>query len=89
MDDDHAGPDIAASLPHRDQMDRAFRRLTDDQRSVLILFFYADLPLADVAVALDVPVGTVKSRLNWATNALRAALEADERTPELANGWAR
>jgi len=33
---------------------------------------------------LDIPVGTYKSRLNRATAALRAALEADERTPAVA-----
>ncbi len=88
-DDDAAGPDAIGSLAERDRVGRAFRRLTHDQRAVLILFYYADLPLIDVAAALDIPIGTTKSRLSRATDALRAALETDERTPELVNGWAR
>ena len=67
-------------------MERAFRRLTSDQRTILALVYYADLPLADVSVALGVPVGTTKSRLNRALAALRAALAADERLLQLADG---
>ena len=65
----------------RDQLERAFRRLTLEQRAVLVFHHYLDLPLAEVAQRLDVPLGTVKSRLFHATAALRASLEADARTP--------
>ena len=70
-------------------MSRAFRRVTEDQRAVLTLFFYADLPLSDIAIALEIPVGTVKSRLSRATDALRAVIEAEERAPEFVMGPAR
>ena len=40
-----------------------------------------DLSVAEVADALGVPVGTAKSRIHYAVEALRAALEADERAP--------
>jgi RNA polymerase sigma-70 factor (ECF subfamily) len=67
----------------RDQLDRAFRRLTLEQRAVLVFHHYLDLPVVEVADRLDIPVGTVKSRLYHATAALRASLEADARTPAM------
>jgi RNA polymerase sigma-70 factor (ECF subfamily) len=65
----------------RDQLERGFRRLTLEQRAVLVFHHYLGLSQAEVAVHLDIPVGTVKSRLHHATTALRASLEADARTP--------
>jgi len=55
----------------------ALRRLNSDQLSVLILYYYLDLPLQDVARTLGVPEGTIKSRLNRALEALRHALAPD------------
>ena len=78
--------DASRSLAERDEMERAFRQLTPDQRAILALVYYADLPLADVSVALGIPLGTVKSRLNRSTDALRAALAADDRLPRLVDG---
>jgi len=70
-----------SAVDDRDQLDRAFRRLTLEQRSVLVFHLYVDLPLTEVADRLGIPIGTAKSRLHHATNALRASLEADARTP--------
>ncbi len=70
-----------SAINDRDQLDRAFRRLTIEQRSVLVFHHYVGLPLTEVADRLGIPVGTAKSRLHHATNALRASLEADSRTP--------
>lgn len=67
----------------RDQLDRAFRRLTLEQRAVLVFRHYLDLSLIEVADRLGIPVGTAKSRLHHATAALRASLEADARTPSV------
>jgi RNA polymerase sigma-70 factor (ECF subfamily) len=64
----------------RDQLDRGIRRLSVEQRAVLVFHHYLGLSLAEVADRLDIPIGTVKSRLHHATNAMRAALEADART---------
>jgi RNA polymerase sigma-70 factor (ECF subfamily) len=64
-----------------DQLERGMVRLSTEQRAVIVLVYYLDLPLADAAHALGVPLGTTKSRLNRATQALRAAVEADEREP--------
>ena len=78
--------DAARAVAERDEIERAFRRLSDDQRAILALVYYADLALADVAIALDIPLGTAKSRLNRSTAALRAALAAEARAPQLVNG---
>lgn len=75
-----AEPDRASELADRDQLERGLRRLTDAQQSVLVLSFYAGLTPTELADALDIPVGTAKSRLHYALAALRAALAADERS---------
>jgi RNA polymerase sigma-70 factor (ECF subfamily) len=74
-------PDEILTVHDRDQLDRAFRRLTLEHRAVLVFHHYLGLPVSEVANRLDIPVGTVKSRLHHATAALRASLEADARTP--------
>ncbi len=71
--------DISA-VNDRDQLDRAFRRLTLEQRSILVFHHYVGLPLPEVADRLGIPIGTAKSRLHRATSALRASLAADART---------
>ena len=75
-------PDTQSMVAARDQLDRAFRRLATDQRAVLVLHHFLDLPDAEAAEVLDIPLGTFKSRLNRAKAALRAAVEADERRVE-------
>ncbi|MFF2534694.1 RNA polymerase sigma factor [Streptomyces cyaneofuscatus] len=52
--------------------------LPDGHRQVLILRFYADLSVPRIAEALDIPEGTVKSRLHKAARALRERLHVDE-----------
>ncbi len=69
------------AVVQRDQLDCGFRRLPPEQRAVFVFHHYLGLTLGEVAAELDVPVGTVKSRLHYATNTLRAALEADLRLP--------
>jgi len=64
----------------RDQLEHAFRRLTLEHRSVLVFHHYLGLPLPEVAGRLGIPLGTAKSRLRHATAALRASLDADDRT---------
>ncbi len=69
------------TVDDRDQLDRAFRRLTIEQRTVLVFHHYLGLSLAEVAERVGIPLGTAKSRLHHATLAMRASVEADARTP--------
>ncbi len=73
-------PGEILTVNDRDQLDRAFRRLTFEQRAVLVFHHYLGLTMVEVADHLDIPVGTAKSRLHHATTAMRASLEADDRT---------
>jgi RNA polymerase sigma-70 factor (ECF subfamily) len=68
-------------VDHRDQLERALRRLTVEQRAVLVFHHYLGLSISEVAERLGIPVGTAKSRMHHATAALRASLDADARTP--------
>jgi len=77
--DDAAEPDGAAGLADRDLIERGLRRLTVPQQTILVLTYYLGLSPTETADALDIPVGTAKSRLHYAIEALRAALAADER----------
>lgn len=78
--DDAVVGDSQASIAARDELERAFRTLSDDQRAVLVLLYYRDLAISEIAAVLDVSPGTVKSRLHYARLALRAALDADARS---------
>ena len=72
--------DDVLSVDDRDQLERAFRRLPPDQRAVFAFHHYLGMRLSEVAETLDIPLGTAKSRLHYATATLRAAIEADDRT---------
>ena len=67
---------------YRDQLERGFRRLPVDQRAVVVLRHYLDMPLDEVARVLGIPTGTAHSRLHRAMSSMRASLEADGRLPD-------
>lgn len=79
----HGGSDVQNLTAVRDQLERGFIQLTPEQRAVLVVHHYLGLPDAEAAIVLDIAVGTYKSRLNRASIALRAALDADDRTPSV------
>ena len=72
--DDGRKPDPGQPMPSMDferqeahaVLKEALRALPEPQRQVLELRFFADATLADIAVALDCPEGTVKSRIHHA-----------------------
>jgi len=80
LSDSESAADDYNTVVQRDQLDRGFRRLPPNQRAVFVFHHYLGLTLLEVAAELGVPLGTVKSRLHYATNTLRAALEADSRS---------
>ena len=82
--EDPAEDDAQQSVAQRDVLDRAFRRLSTEHRAILVLNHYIGLSGAEVGEALVLSPGTVRSRLHYARQAMRAAIEADARA--LANG---
>jgi RNA polymerase sigma-70 factor (ECF subfamily) len=77
--DEPAETDGFRAIADHDQLERGFRRLSLDHRTVVVLHHYLDMPLDRVADLLGVPIGTVHSRLHYAMRGLRAALDADAR----------
>jgi RNA polymerase sigma-70 factor, ECF subfamily len=71
--------DATSAVVDRDRLDRGFRRLPTDQRALVVLHHYLGWSQPEIARALEIPIGTVKSRLFYATRAMRAAIEADDR----------
>src|SRR5262245_19515809 len=72
-------PDDMLSVADRDQLDRAFRRLTAEERAILVLRHYLGYEPGEIADMLGQPAGTVRSRLHHAHRAMRAAINADDR----------
>lgn len=73
------GPRATASPAEADAttLDSAMRRLPIEQRSILVLHHLEGQPVAALAEILEIPVGTVKSRLHSARQALQAAIDAE------------
>jgi RNA polymerase sigma-70 factor (ECF subfamily) len=67
----------AEQFPDRLLLDDALDRLPEDLRIAVVLRDVADLDYAEIAEALDVPIGTVKSRISRGRAALAALLRLD------------
>ena len=79
--------DMSMRLAERDRLERELGRLPIDQRAVMVLHFYFDLPLTEAALILDIPVGTAKSRLHRGLTTLRGSIGAEpEATPNGGSG---
>jgi RNA polymerase sigma-70 factor (ECF subfamily) len=76
--------DDTNSVADREQLERGFGRLKPEQRAVVVLHYYSGFSAAEIARILDIPEGTARSRLHYATQAMRAALQADARQPVVA-----
>jgi RNA polymerase sigma-70 factor (ECF subfamily) len=72
--------DSASALADRDELARVFDRLSIDHRTIVVFHHYLGMTMDEAAMTIGIPVGTAKSRLHYATGALRAALEADARS---------
>jgi RNA polymerase sigma-70 factor (ECF subfamily) len=66
------GPDLTAALTH----------LKPEEQALIALRFGRELTVPEIAAQLEVPDGTVKSRLHAALRHLRAALDAERRFDE-------
>ena len=75
--------DPTTRFAESERIERAFRRLPLEQRTALVLQHQFGMTQADIAETLGVPIGTVKSRIRYATTAMRASLEADDRATTL------
>ncbi len=73
--------DREQQVDERDRLERAFRRLSMDHRAVIVLHHHVGLPLVEIGRILEIPTGTARSRLHYATEAMRRALALDDELP--------
>lgn len=73
--------DDTGAVADREQLERGFSRLKPEQRAVVVLHYYSGFSATEMARILGIPEGTARSRLHYATEAMRAALQADARQP--------
>ena len=81
------GTDDSGTVANRDELARVFGRLSVEHRTVVVLHHYLGFTVEDAAATIGIPVGTAKSRLHYATDALRAALDADARGSSAEGPW--
>jgi RNA polymerase sigma factor (sigma-70 family) len=74
---DEAGENWVSGFDDAEEVHRALDKLPVAQREVLTLFFLKELSLEEIAAVLEIPVGTVKSRLHQARRAIRRVIEGD------------
>ena len=77
--DEPATQDSSSRIAIQQQLDQAFRRLSVEHRTVVVLLHYLGLTAGEAADAMGTPVGTVRSRQHYALQHLREAIEADAR----------
>jgi RNA polymerase sigma-70 factor (ECF subfamily) len=81
--DRQPGPEAVVELAeHRSEMRAALDGLPNDQRRIVVLRYYSELSIPEIAQVIGVPDGTVKSRLHRALQRLRANLETTQRSDE-------
>lgn len=79
IEDDGPGPDETAERNAReDAVQRALIQMPEYQQAMLVMYHVENLSYEEIAEALDLPLGTVKSRLNRARLALRDLLSQDQ-----------
>ena len=72
--------DETGLVANRDELERVFGRLSIEHRTIVVLHYYLGFTVEEAAAVIGIPVGTAKSRLHYAMEALRAALDADARS---------
>lgn len=69
------------ALSQSTALSRALAELSDDEYQVLMLLAIADFSYSDIAESLDIPIGTVRSRIHRARNKMRELLDAERSIP--------
>jgi RNA polymerase sigma-70 factor (ECF subfamily) len=72
-----SAPDGSGLLADRDRIARAFTVLDPDEQLAVVLRYWMDLTVDDIAARMDLPSGTVKSKLHRAIERLRAAMRVE------------
>jgi len=72
------GADFEDAIVRGADVRSALRKLSPEHREVLVLHYYLDLPLDEVAAIAGIPIGTVKSRINRGIAAMRLFFEPME-----------
>jgi len=72
---DHA--DMEVSVGDRDRLERQLDDLPIEQRAMVVLRYFLDLPLSEAAAILDIPLGTAKSRLHRGLDAMRLGMNSE------------
>jgi RNA polymerase sigma-70 factor (ECF subfamily) len=78
-DDGPMVPDSASQVANHDLLDQAFRGLSVEHRTVVVLVHYVGLSHAEAAKSMGTQIGTARSRLHYALRSMRAAIDADAR----------
>jgi RNA polymerase sigma factor (sigma-70 family) len=73
--------DASTDVVERDWLGRELSRLDLDQRAVLVLHYYLDLPVSQVADILDIPYGTAASRLHRGLESMRSSMRPGDQAP--------
>ena len=73
---------VGAAAGMQPQLAQALARLSPEERDVVLLVALADLSHEEISQALDIPYGTVGSRLNRARKKIRAALDQEGQIDE-------
>ena len=71
------GDDEVTRVDRRDELNRAFQRLTPEHRMALAMHFYLGMRPGEIALTLGIPEGTATSRIHYGGRALRAALDLE------------
>ncbi len=75
--------DEMGAVGDRELLDQAFRALSPEHRSVVVLHHHHGYPLTEIASLLGIPVGTARSRLHYAVRNLRAELDSAARSMQI------
>jgi RNA polymerase sigma-70 factor, ECF subfamily len=84
LDDSLAAPEIETSAVNEKALNDALKQIDEMHRSVIVLYYFEELKIEEISKILELPVGTVKSRLNRAREKLKTILARNGELHEIA-----